>query len=275
MLLVLEGRIVTPIISKRTKFSLMGCKVQIKHPSRRYYNKINTGKPMYPYSFIAYLGTIELVYKCKSKTQAKRKLKQLLEIEQIGKFIAQGMGLVNWLHGRFVNSVNLPWVTNPGSKYQLRIRKGLPHNLPDNIKQLICYALLHDFVNTSNHKSKIYVEPELKGLADLRKHHDKTEDPMIKRFQKYDHLAAIITRKIRSPRTNRYNWASTSNIDFEKLAEEIKEVSNNIWKLYDYIYNSKELGQLNESLQHGHTSLRSHLLIIANLIVQDFQRKKL
>ncbi|MFX1250550.1 MAG: hypothetical protein ACFFCZ_02960 [Promethearchaeota archaeon] len=48
-----------------------------------------------------------------------------------------------------------------------------------------------------------------------------------------------------------------------------------IGKLYEYIYQSKELGQLDESLQHGHMSLRRHLLIIANLIVQDFQRKKL
>ncbi|MFX1476612.1 MAG: hypothetical protein ACFFCI_00640 [Promethearchaeota archaeon] len=274
MFLMLEGRIVTPIISKRTKFSLMGCKVRIKNHSRRYYNKINTGKPMYPFSFIGYLGTIELVYQCKSKTQAERKLKQLLEIEQIGKFMAEGMGLVKWQYGQFVNSVNFPWVTNPGPKYHLRIRKGLPHNLPDNIKQLIRYALLHDFANTSNHKSKIYVEPELEGLADLRKHHDKSGDPVIKIFQKYDHLAAIITRQIRSPRTNRYNWASTSNINFAKLAKEIQEVSNNIWKLYDYIHNSKELGQLNESLQHGHTSLRSHLLIIANLIIRDYLRSE-
>ena len=105
-------------------------------------------------------------------------------------------------------------------------------------------------------------------------HHDKIGDPVIKIFQKYDHLAAIVTRNIRSPRTNRYNWASTSNIDFEKLAREIKEVAEkSIGKLYEYIYQSKELRQLNESLQHGHTSLRDHLLIITNLIVQNFQRK--
>ncbi|MFX1250549.1 MAG: hypothetical protein ACFFCZ_02955 [Promethearchaeota archaeon] len=41
---------------------------------------------------------------------------------------------------------------------------------------------------------------------------------MVQRFQKYDQLAAIITRNIRSPRTNRYNWSSASNIDFEELA---------------------------------------------------------
>ena len=59
--------------------------------------------------------------------------------------------------------------------------------------------------------------------------------------------------------------------EFQKLAKEVKEVSNNIWKLYKYIYDSKELDKLNESLEYGHTSLKRHLLIITNLIVQEFQ----
>lgn len=90
-------------------------------------------------------------------------------------------------------------------------------------------------------------------------------------IQRFEIKAAIITRKIRSPKTNRYNWYSKENIDFKKLAKEIKEVYNNIWKLYGFIYESKELSWLNESLEHGHTSLRNHLLVITNLIVQDFQ----
>ncbi|MFX0066071.1 MAG: hypothetical protein ACFFC7_28220 [Candidatus Hermodarchaeota archaeon] len=69
----------------------------------------------------------------------------------------------------------------------------------------------------------------------------------------------------------RYNWWASRKIDFSKLANEIKAVSKNVWKLYEYIYQSQELALLNESLQHGHTSLRAHLLVIANLIVQDFK----
>ncbi|MFX0092512.1 MAG: hypothetical protein ACFFBD_12180 [Candidatus Hodarchaeota archaeon] len=93
---------------------------------------------------------------------------------------------------------------------------------------MIHYALLHDFTNTGKHKSKIYVEPELKDLAHLKRHHDKTTDPFIQQFQKYDYLAAIISRKARSPRTSRYNWSSKGYIDFDRLVKEIKEVSNNI-----------------------------------------------
>ncbi|MFX0090149.1 MAG: hypothetical protein ACFFBD_00180 [Candidatus Hodarchaeota archaeon] len=164
-------------------------------------------------------------------------MSELLQIKAIGRFKSEGMGKINWLKGKIVqhNQIN----NNP--KRKLRIRKGLPHNLPKELQKLIRYGLLHDFVNTSKHKSKIYVEPDLTDLEDLRRHHDQTEDKLIRLFQKYDRISAIITRKVRSPRTNRYNWSSTGTIDFEKLDKEISEMSNNIWKLYEYIYNSKEL----------------------------------
>lgn len=270
--LILEGRILTPIITRKTEFYIEGCKAIIKNPRRRYCTKINASKPMYPYSFQCYLGSIELHFRCSNKVKIKQKLRDLLQIKAIGRFFSEGMGLVQWIKGN-IHSNYEP--THTKHKRKLRIRKGLPHNLTKDIKKLLRYALLHDFVNTPKHKSKIYIEPNLDGIAYLRNHHDKTDDSFIQLFQKYDHLAAIITRKIRSPRTNRYNWSSNSNINFEKLVKEIKEVASNTWKLYDYIYQSKELEQLNESLQHGHTSLRNHLLVVANLIVQDFQRNNL
>ena len=104
----------------------------------------------------------------------------------------------------------------------------------------------------------------------LRQHHDnKQNSSLVQRFQLYDRIASSITRKNKSPRLNRYNWKAkaTQKIDFQLLAQQIAEVSNNPWKLYEYIYNSKELELLNESFEYGHTSLRRHLLIIANLIV--------
>ncbi len=83
----------------------------------------------------------------------------------------------------------------------------------------------------------------------------------------------MITRKIRSPILGRYNWQAKKkkkNIDFKKLAINIgKQANTNVWNLYRYIYNSLELKLLNESLNHGHTTLRNHLLVIADLIVQD------
>ncbi|MHA1331585.1 MAG: hypothetical protein ACTSR2_10955, partial [Candidatus Hodarchaeales archaeon] len=164
-------------------------------------------------------------------------------------------------------------------KRKLGIRKGLPLKLTEEQQGLLKYALLHDFFHTEKHQSKIYQEPpleDIKLLEKLRQHHDKTEDPLIKKFQYYDRLAASITRKIRSPIISRYNWQAKrmlQKIDFTRLSKEIKEVSEkNIWNLYRYIYESKELALLNESMDYGHTSLKKHLLIIANLIVQDFKQ---
>jgi len=147
-------------------------------------------------------------------------------------------------------------------------------------QELLQYGLLHDFFHTKKHPSKIYREPPLKDkklVERLRNHHEKTSDKLIAKFQYYDRIAASITRNIHSPIISRYNWQakkSLQKIDFKKLAKKIQEVTEtNIWNLYRYIYENKELKLLNESMHHGHTKLRNHLVIIANLIVQDFVRK--
>lgn len=231
---------------------------------------------MFPYSFICYLGDLELQYFCKSTSEAKHKLADLLKIHSIGRFTCEGLGKIQWLDGYIDKSVS--YAKKSKQYRKLKIRKGLPHYLPEEIQKLIQYALLHDFFHTSKHKSKIYVEPELEDLELielLRQHHEEIDHPLIQTFQKYDRIAAAITRKIRSPRNNRYNWYSTENIDFKQLAKEIKEVNKNIWKLYNFFYTNKKLNYLNESLEHGHTSLRNHLLVITNLIVQDFQQQRL
>lgn len=89
--------------------------------------------------------------------------------------------------------------------------------------------------------------------------------------QKYDRRAAAIKRRIRSPIKSRYNWkAAGTEINSENLAEDIKSHATYVWKLYELIYQSKELVLLNESLKFGHTSLKNHLLLITNLIVQDY-----
>ncbi len=225
---------------------------------------------MYPYSFICYLGTLELQFSCKTKQQAMEKLEQLLQIDQIGRFGSEGLGRVQWARGYIRSTHELA----PRKGKRVRIRKGLPNPLPETVKELLRYALLHDFVHTESHRSKIYQELTLENEALmelLRQHHVKTTDPLIQTFQEYDRQAARMTRRIRAPITGRYNWqAKIAEIDFVKLATEIKQVAENVWKLYDYIYQSQELKQLTESMEYGHSSLRTHFLLIANLIVQDF-----
>ncbi|PWI47915.1 hypothetical protein CEE45_09070 [Candidatus Heimdallarchaeota archaeon B3_Heim] len=272
MELTLEGEIITPIISRKTVFKVENCRAVILNPKRRYITKSHKERRIYPYSFIGYLGKIKVTYRCQTFPQVKNKLKELLSIEHIGRFWSEGLGKISWLAG---------WIGSQAKEHKktqssrVKIRKGLPHQLPEQIQRLIRYALLHDFVHTPRHKSKIYIELQVRDVEILKQHHENSDNVLIQTFQKYDRLAAMMTRKIRSPRTNRYTWESKSIVDFELLAHDIESLDNNVWKLYLYIYESKELQQLNESLNYGHSSLRNHLLLIANLIVQDFLRGSL
>ncbi|MHA2231997.1 MAG: hypothetical protein ACXAB4_05880, partial [Candidatus Hodarchaeales archaeon] len=113
-------------------------------------------------------------------------------------------------------------------------------------------------------------------LEQLRQHHAKSANSLIKVFQQYDQQAARYTRQIRAPTTDRYNWQGKSaEINFAQLGADIAQLSKSIGKLYEFVYNCQELAQLNESLEYGHSSLRTHLLVLVNLIVQDFLAGKL
>lgn len=276
MNLILQGKILTPIITKRTSFRFGEFHVKITKPRRRYYNKIISLKPMYPYSLICYLGEIEVQCFCKTQSKLERKLNKLLNIKFLGRFWSEGLGQIRWLKGYNAHSAKQKKNIKPIKK--VKIRKGLPDQISEEVQKLVQYALLHDFYNTSRHKSKIYGEPEInnsKLMEILREHHEKTDNPLILTFQHYDRLGARLTRKFRSPRTNRYNWYATKTIDFTKLADEIAEVADHPWKLYEYIYQSEELSHLTVSLQQGHTSLQGHLLIVTNLIVHDYLSNRL
>ncbi|MHA1992902.1 MAG: hypothetical protein ACW97Z_00010 [Candidatus Hodarchaeales archaeon] len=274
LVMVLKGELVTPFVTKNTYFSLLGCKSTIVNPRRRYYTKINASRPMYPYSYICYLGTVRVSIEHQSSAIITEKLNSLLQLTNIGKFQNEGLGEIRWIEG-YIQNNRRQELQQPRRK-KLRIRKGLPLDLTKEQQQLLKYALLHDFYHTSKHQSKIYQEPPLKDktlVEQLRGHHEKTTDPIIEKFQYYDRLAASTTRKIRSPIIGRYNWYAKrrlQKIDFKELAKNIQEVAEtNIWNFYRYIYNSKVLDMLNESMNYGHTTLRNHLVVIANLIVQD------
>ena len=235
MQLVLEGKLQTPIISKKTEFYLNECQVTLTNIKRRYYSKITASKPMYPFSYIGYLGNLVVVYNCRSKSDAQNKLLQLLHMESIGRFTSEGLGKIQWLKGEiFSEEINYISTKKTNQYKKIKIRKGLPHTLPVNIQVLIKYGLLHDLYHTRIHQSKMYVEPLLEDkqfMELLRKHHDHTDNFLINTFKKYDRLAALITRRHRSPIVSRYTWKSSKKVDFIALAQHIAEVANNIWKL--------------------------------------------
>lgn len=275
MKVILEGKTVTPVVTKYPVFFLKGYQAAFKKGTirRRHYNKINATIAMYPYSLICYEGILQLTFYCRTKAQATKQIDKFMAINQIGRLQSEGLGKIQWLGGS-IQKRNKDTRGFYNQTRKLKIRKGLPHDLPTKVQELLRYGMLHDFFNTSRHPSKIYVEPSLDDptyIDLLRDHHDNTyNSDLITTFQRYDRIAASITRKHRSPRNNRYNWKATKKVDFPALAKQLAEVSNNPWKLYNFIYTCNDLAWLNESFEFGHTSLRMHLLILVNLIVFDY-----
>ena len=47
------------------------------------------------------------------------------------------------------------------------------------------------------------------------------------------------------------------------------------YKLHNHIYHSKELTRITESLDYGKNPLRNHLLLMANLAINDYCDKKM
>lgn len=125
------------------------------------------------------MGTIQLIYRCQTLSKAKAKLKELLTISNIGRFWNESLGRVEWINGKFIGKTHTKKKRHYG---QVKIRKGLPHQLPDHIRQLLRYAMLHDFVHTSRHKSKIYVEVEVEDLELLRQRHASLKPGLCRHF---------------------------------------------------------------------------------------------
>lgn len=285
MYCVLIGQASTPIIKPKAEFCWKGTHVRISHtlistpdhlstiytrpPLRRYYGKLTVGKPSIPYVYRCYFGYVYVIFPVRTPRAGARKLKYLLQHDQMGRFAQEGMGRVQWLGGFFL--ATLP--PKPPQPRKIRIRKGLPSNLPGPVKKLLTLALLHDFVHTSRHPSKLMQEVQIydENLRQLVKtHHEPTENPILRALQQYDRMAARLTRNHWSPTTSRYSWRATAKINVQPLVQQIEKHQNNVLTLYRIIYDSKELDLLNECLEYGHSSLRHHLLVIANLIVTDW-----
>lgn len=301
MKLVVEGQLLSVFIptrknsdkpSKYPKFHYKGCQWKIVKAQRRFYSKIDASIPMFPFHLNAFSGRIRVEYICGTYHKAKAKLQDLLKVTQIGRFQSDGNGLIEWsefwIEEKHKRKTPEYWKKRKRPRYRLKIHKFLPHNLPYAILLLIKYGLLHDFYHCKNGKggiypSKIYYEPEIQDqkFADLvRLSHSKTNHILVNTAQEYDQISASITRKFRSPRPSRYNWKGskrTKDIDFRQLADQIKQVvdKGNINQLYELVHNSSELGMLNEALEYGHSSLKLHLLLIVNIIVQDYRKGKL
>ncbi|MFQ5980319.1 MAG: hypothetical protein ACE5OZ_19460, partial [Candidatus Heimdallarchaeota archaeon] len=248
---VLQGVTVTPIVTNRRRWhTRRGGEVRLLNTRKTSYSKLTAGAHRPPTVFTAYEGTIQIRRKCSTPAGALDLLNYYFQITKLGRFKNEGMGVIEWQQ---------PWIEDYQRAYgarkrllKVRLRKELPKGepahggLPESIKRLLLYFLLHDFFHTKKHKSKIFYELELEetGLMDvLRRSHDKDKpaDPLLRTMSRFDQFAAMLGRKRYAPVKGRYNiQAQQQNrrlADRQQLAREISQVVNerSLNELYSYI----------------------------------------
>ncbi len=252
----------TPIVSKRKHFFHKIGVVTI-HGRPRVIGKLKKGEKCTPKMYRAWFGDIEFIV-------PEHKLDEALAIDSIGRYIHEGMGQIAW---KAVSKIKKPLYT----PRKIKIRKKLP-KLSDVQKKLIIAMLLHDFVHTERHPSKIYTEVNLidEDVHNLVKNHhnydmDIRELPLLSLLQYYDRLSAAISRKFRWTAFSRYRTAETETVDFNVLKREIELHQYSPYALYTFVKQCQELDKINEALIFGFSSLKNHLLLLVNLYLDDLQ----
>ena len=281
-IITLNGRIDTPVVVPQPFFKENGCWIRIvkdlatgRKPFKTTVGKLVKGERKPPKIYPAYRGYVKISYVHRSITTLKRMMERYLRKTSIGNLTTEGLGRVTWLHC----SIN-DFQPSKGHKYKkFRIRKGLGPNCPPKLQKLIIALLLHDFVHTERHQSKIYqqinIQDEEIREACLNHHNgEKSENELLPIIKYYDGLAAYISRKEECETISRYDHVN-GNIDFEKLAKEIEAMQKSAYKLYQYVYHSKELERIVESMFYGEKSLRNHILLMANLAINNFYNEKI
>lgn len=274
---LLEAKTLTEVIKNKPRFHINGHLAMFQKGMRRLsVTKVNRARS-FPRNYRSYSGIIEVYISYQTDEELDQIVQKLFVTRQIGLLKSEGYGQLRWLGGQQSK-------TGPPKRWFkpiYRIRKDLTWQLPPHVRELIRYGFLHDMVHTNMHRSKIYVEVDVSEAykSYLRDHHQNIrQSALISTFQYYDRKAAGATRRHKSPRPDRYNWKwfnttpkfKQKNIDFKQLATELRQVAMDTKQLYAYVYKSKSLGLLVESMDFGHSALREHLLLIANMIMTDY-----
>lgn len=277
-LFTLEGKIVTPIISFTPFLKKLGCWITIvgdlttnKRPRRTYVGKLVKGERKAPTMLRAYRGYVKITYVNQSETQAKKRLKRFLSMDSLGSKGNSGYGKIKWLN----------WKVEPFQRQKaehkrkkLRIRKGLGPTYPKELQRLLIALMLHDFVHTKKHQSKIYqeinIEDEEIREACLNHHNqEESENNLLPFVKYYDKVAAYISRQKPYKKDARYDYEN-GKLDFNLIVNEIEQRQQSAYKLYNYIYQSNELNRIVEAMAFSNKSLRNHLLLMVNLAINSY-----
>ncbi len=279
----LEGKIHSPLISSTQLIKNGKCWCKIirdltseKKPLRTYIGKLTKGERKAPTKQLAYRGFIRVTTIDRNEERGRKNILNYLTKDFLGKRTSEGFGKVQWVNYR--EEEYLQKQQEPKRK-KLKLRKGLGPNYPKELQRLLIALMLHDFVKTEKHPSKIFqeitIEDEEIREACLNHHNrENSKNNLLPIVKYYDHLASYITRRKPYKTLTRYDF-NNGKIDFKKLVIDIEEKQNSIYKLYNYIYQSKELGRIVESMTYGCNSLRNHLLLMVNLAINNYHQRKI
>jgi len=280
----LIGEMITPVVHEKHQFYIKGCKVTISsgteenekgylpYPKKGHYGKLIKGERKAPTIKKCFQGSWVMVT-LGNGTQAQKKLEWFLGLDNLGAHTNEGMGKIKWLE---VREINLP-KKQPKEK-KLIIRKGLGY-YPKPMVTAIKVLLLHDFVHTEKHDSKIYQEVQIKSpfIQEACKNHhngEKLNNWLLPIIKKYDGLASFLSRRIPRREERRYDYEN-GIIDCKIVASEIEEKQENINALYNYIYYNETFARFYETIDYANNKLRKHLLLAVNLLINDFKKGKI
>jgi len=309
--------LVLSIIVSKTSYWKRGCLVKVvgdpitdSKPLFTSIGKLVHGMRDYPTVLHGLRGYVKVSCTGSSEEQLKRRINCFLQTEFMGTKTAEGFGRVKWesceirdytpktpitiadllencpqcqsetvIYDKFAKQKLCTTCKQTWFFKKFKLRKGIRADYPEELQKLLIALMLHDFVHTEKHPSKIFQEVTItnEAIRDACKHHHNslpTENTYHLLIQYYDGLASYITRKKPCQTTFRYK-KSEGEIDFQKLKEEIETNQVNHLKLYNYIFNSNVLKRIVESLHFGNNTLRNHLLVMVNLAINDYYDGKL
>lgn len=281
-IITLIGRLITPIVLPKPFIKKHGCWIRVvgdpktdTKPIFASVSKLVKGDQRVPTTLRGYRGFVKVTCVGVSMLKIKQRISVFLQKRFLGTLTSEGYGRIIWEECR--TEIYQPKHRTQYKKF--KIRKGLGINYPQELQRLLIALMLHDFVHTEKHPSKIFqqitIEDETIRGACLNHHNGVREsNPYHSLIQYYDRLASHISR--RKPYRTVYRYDKVNGqIDFQLLAQEIEGIQQSAYKLYNYIYYSKELTRIIESLDYGKNPLRNHLLLMVNLAINDYCDKKI
>jgi len=279
----LEGKLLSPLISSTPLIKKGNCWCKVirdptseKKPLRAYVGKLTKGERKAPTKQLAYRGFIRVTTIDKNEERGRKNILKYLSRDFLGKKTTEGYGKIQWVNYKEEEYLQ---EEQKQKRKKLKLRKGLGPNYPKELQRLLIALMLHDFVRTERHPSKIFkeitIEDEEIREACLNHHNgEESKNNILPIVRYYDYLASYITRKKIFKTMTRYD-AQNGKIQFKELAKEIEERQQSAYKLYNYIYHSKELKRIVESMTYGYNSLRNHLLLMVNLAINNYHQGKI